>query len=172
MWHSLTLYLSLCVCVRVFFFCKTSVKIGCFGSCATSISELCVLSTMVRLQMFNKIACVKQSTFLSAPRHRSSADLTLCLTPVVVIYLKMSRTTELLIANEMLAAKFSEPCILNYFDTMTTFPNTVKHQTSATQDKTRRQISYLLVRQRVTGQVGQQITFCVRIARPVSSLFA
>ena len=69
---------------------------------------------MVRLQMFNQIACVKQSTFLSAPRHRSSADLTLCLTPVVVIYLKMSpnrrygSTTELLIANEMLAAKPSE----------------------------------------------------------------
>src|SRR4029434_1587432 len=89
MWHSLSLYLSLCVCVRVFFFCKTSVKIGCW-SCATSISERCVLSTMVCLQMFNQIACVKQSTFLSAPRHCSSADLTLCLTPVVVIYLKMS----------------------------------------------------------------------------------
>src|SRR4029434_5970844 len=90
MWHSLTLYLSLCVCVRVFFFCKTSVKIGCFGSCATSISERCVLSTMVCLQEFNQIACVRQSTFLSAPRHRSRADLTLCLTPVVVIDLKMS----------------------------------------------------------------------------------
>src|SRR4029434_1134744 len=35
-----------------------------------------VLSTMVYLQMFNQIACVKQSTFLSAPPHRSSADLT------------------------------------------------------------------------------------------------
>src|SRR4029434_568064 len=82
--------------------------------------------------MFNQIACVKQSTFLSAPRHRSSADLTLCLTPVVVIYLKMSpncrscSTPELLIANEMLAAKFSETSILKYFDTMTNFPNTVK----------------------------------------------
>src|SRR4029434_6973352 len=54
-------------------------------SCGVSISDICVLSTMVRLQMFNQIACVKQSTFLSAPRHRSSADLTLCLTPVVVI---------------------------------------------------------------------------------------
>src|SRR4029434_3257236 len=86
---SFSLPLSLCVCVRVFFFCKTSVKIGCFGL-ATTISELCVLSTMVRLQMFNQIACVKQSTFLSAPPHRSSADLTLCFTPVVVIYLKMS----------------------------------------------------------------------------------
>src|SRR4029434_7488104 len=41
---------------------------------------------MVRLQMFNQIAWVKQSTFLSAPRHRSSADLTLCLTPVVVFF--------------------------------------------------------------------------------------
>src|SRR4029434_5275100 len=128
MWHSLSLYLSLSVCVRVFFFCKTSVKIGCFGL-ATSISERCVLSTMVCLQMFNQIACVKQSTFLSAPPHRSSADLTLCLTPVVVIYLKMSpnrrkgSSTELLIANEMLAAKFSETCILKYFDTMTNFPN-------------------------------------------------
>src|SRR4029434_4558065 len=95
---------------------------------------------MVRLQMFNQIACVKQSTFLSAPRHRSSADLTLCLTPVVAIYIKMSQnrrqgsTSELLIANEMLAAKFSETSILKYFDTMTNFPNTVKHQANATQD--------------------------------------
>src|SRR4029434_11188603 len=99
---------------------------------------------MVRLQMFNQIACVKQSTFLSAPRHRSSADLTLCLTPVVVIYLRMSpkrrqgSTTELLIANEMLAAKFSETCTLKYFDTMTNFPNTVKHQASSTQDRDRK----------------------------------
>src|SRR4029434_7020338 len=95
---------------------------------------------MVRLQMFNQIPCVKQSTFLSAPRHRSSADLTLCLTTVVVIYLKMSTTrrygitTQVLIANEMLAAKFSETCILKDFDTMTNFPNTVKHQANATQD--------------------------------------
>src|SRR4029434_1572689 len=115
---------------------------------------------MVCLQMFNQIACVKQSTFLSAPRHRSSADLTLCLTPVVVIYLKMSpnrrygSTTELLIANEMLAAKFSETCILKYFDTMTNFPNTVK---TSSKCNTRRQISYLLVWQRVVGQVGQII---------------
>ena len=28
----------------------------------------------------------------------------------------------------MLAAKFSETCILKYFETMTNFPNTVKHQ--------------------------------------------
>src|SRR4029434_10923960 len=77
-------------------------------------------------------------------------------------------TTKSLIANEMLVAKFSETCMLKYFDTMTNFPNTVKHQASTTQDKTRRQISYLLVRQRVLGQVGQQITFCVRITRPVS----
>src|SRR4029434_10002012 len=95
---------------------------------------------MVRLQMFNEIACVKQSTFISAPPHRSSANLTLCLTPVVVMYLKMSpnrrsgSTSELLIANEMLAAKFSETSILKYFDTMTNFPNTIKHQANATQD--------------------------------------
>src|SRR4029434_7147814 len=125
---------------------------------------------MVCLQMFNQIACVKQSTFLSAPPHRSSADLTLCLTPVVVIYLKMSpnrclgSSTELLIANEMLAANFSETCTLKYFDTMTNFPNSQ----TLSKCNTRRQISYLLVRQRVVGQVGQQITFCVRIARPVS----
>src|SRR4029434_7455752 len=95
---------------------------------------------MVCLQMFNQIACVKQSTFLSAPRHRSRADLTLCLTPVVVIYLKMrpnrreGSTTELLIANEMLAAKFSETCTLKYFDPMTNFQYTVKHRANATQD--------------------------------------
>src|SRR4029434_1482773 len=89
MWHSLSLYLSLCVRAR--FFLLQDVSEDCLlRSCATSISELCVLSTMVRLQMFIQIACVKQSTFLSAPRHRSSADLTLCLTPVIVIYLKMS----------------------------------------------------------------------------------
>src|SRR4029434_1330776 len=108
--------------------------------CATSISELYVLSTIVCVQMFNQIACVKQSTFLPAPRQRSSADLTLCLTPVVVIYLKMSPNrrygsrTQLLLTNEMLADKFSETCILKYSDTMTNFPNTVKHQANATQD--------------------------------------
>ena len=88
--RSLSLYLALSVCVRVFFLLQDVSKDWLLRSCATSISGLCVLSTIVRLQMFNQIACVKQSTFLSAPRHRSSADLTLCLTPVVVIYLKMS----------------------------------------------------------------------------------
>src|SRR4029434_638535 len=101
MWHSLSLYLSLSVCECAFFsFARRQLRLV--------ISELCVLSTMVCLQEFNQIACVKPSTFLSAPRHRSSADLTLCLTPVVVIYLKMSPNrrsgsrTESLIANEML----------------------------------------------------------------------
>src|SRR4029434_8982324 len=140
MWHSLSLYLSLSVCACAFFSFASRQLRWLLRSCATSIMELCVLSTMVCLQMFNQIACVKQSTFLSAPRHRSSADLTLCPTPVLVIYLKMSpnrrygSTTELLIANEMLAAKFGETCILKYFDTMTNFPNTVKHQANATQD--------------------------------------
>src|SRR4029434_11109672 len=120
---------SLCVCVRVFFFCKTSAKIVSFGLAPLASVNFVYLALWC-LQEFNQIACVKQSTFLSAPRHRSSADLTLCLTPVVVIYIKMSphrregSITELLIANEMLAAKFSETCILKYFDTMTNFPNT------------------------------------------------
>src|SRR4029434_10573399 len=137
--QSFSLPLSLCVCVRVFFFCKTSVKIGYFGL-APLASVHSVYLALWCLQEFNQIACVKQSTFLSAPPHRSSADRTLCLTAVVVIYLKMSpnrrfgSSTELLIANEMLAATFSETCILKYFDTMTNFPNTVKHQANATQD--------------------------------------
>ena len=48
-----------------------------------------VLAGMVRLQMFYHIAGIKRSTFLSASRHRSITDLTLCLTPVIILYLKM-----------------------------------------------------------------------------------
>src|SRR4029434_7337156 len=128
--QSFSLPLSLCVCVCVFFFCKTSVKIGCFALAPlASVNSVylalwCVFRCLIKLLVLNKVL----------------SDLTLCLTPVVVIYLKMSlnrrygSTTELLIANEMLAAKFSETCILKYFVTMTNFPNTVKHQANATQD--------------------------------------
>src|SRR4029434_1668044 len=35
----------------------------------------------------------------------------------------------------MLAAKFSETCILKYFDTMTNFPNTVKQMQHKTANK-------------------------------------
>src|SRR4029434_5730155 len=69
---------------------KTSVKIGCFGLAPLASVNSVYLALWCVFRFFYQIACVKQSTFLSAPRHRSSADLTLCLTPVVIIYLKMS----------------------------------------------------------------------------------
>src|SRR4029434_1777942 len=124
MWHSLSLYLSLShtVCVRVFFFCNTSVKIGCFGLAPlASVNSVylglwCVFRCLMKLLVLNKV--------LSFP-------------PLDTV------AVQILHCALLLAAKFSETCILKYFDTMTHFPNTVNHEASATQDKTSRQISYL-----------------------------
>src|SRR4029434_3415057 len=63
MWHSLSLYLSLSlsVCVRVFFFCKTSVKIGCFSLAPLAsvnsvyLALLCVFRCLIKLLVLNKV---------------------------------------------------------------------------------------------------------------------
>src|SRR4029434_7346687 len=62
MWHykSFSLPLSLCVCVHVLFFCKTSVKIGCFGLAPlASVNSVylalwCVLC-LIKLLVLNKV---------------------------------------------------------------------------------------------------------------------
>src|SRR4029434_8779150 len=58
---SFSLPLSLCVCVRVFFFCKTSVKIGCFGLAPlASVNSVylalwCVYRCLIKLLVLNKV---------------------------------------------------------------------------------------------------------------------
>src|SRR4029434_1585166 len=53
--------LSLCVCVRVFFFCKTSVKIGCFGLAPlASVNSVYlalwrVFRCLIKLLVLNKV---------------------------------------------------------------------------------------------------------------------
>src|SRR4029434_8866545 len=60
MW-SFSLPLSLCVCVRVFFFCKTSVKIGCFGLAplasvnAVYLALWCVFRCLIKLLVLNRV---------------------------------------------------------------------------------------------------------------------
>src|SRR4029434_3366592 len=55
------LSISLCVCVRVFFFCKTSVKIGCFGLAPlASVNSVylalwCVFRCLIKLLVLNKV---------------------------------------------------------------------------------------------------------------------
>src|SRR4029434_4919741 len=52
---------SLCVCVRVFFFCKTSVKIGCFGLAPlASVNSVylalwCVFRCLIKLLVLNRV---------------------------------------------------------------------------------------------------------------------
>src|SRR4029434_7534980 len=59
MWQSFSLPLSLCVCV--FFFCKTSVKIGCFGLAPlASVNSVylalwCVFRSVIKLLVLNKV---------------------------------------------------------------------------------------------------------------------
>src|SRR4029434_1812929 len=61
MWHSLSLCLALCVCVRGFFFCKTSVKIGGFGLAPlASVNSVylalwCVFRCFIKLLVLNKV---------------------------------------------------------------------------------------------------------------------
>src|SRR4029434_7179439 len=50
-----------CVCVRVFFFCKTSVKIGCFGLAPlASVNSVylalwCVFRCLIKLLVLNRV---------------------------------------------------------------------------------------------------------------------
>src|SRR4029434_246744 len=59
--QSFSLPLSLCVCVRVFFFCKTSVKIGCFGLAPlASVNSLylalwCVFRCLIKLLVLHRV---------------------------------------------------------------------------------------------------------------------
>src|SRR4029434_9633347 len=59
--QSFSLPLSLCVCVRVFFFCKTSVKIGYFGLAPlASVNSVylalwCVFRCLIKLLVLNKV---------------------------------------------------------------------------------------------------------------------
>src|SRR4029434_10314759 len=53
--------LSLSVCVRVFFFCKTSVKIGCFGLAPLAsvncvyLALWCVFRCLIKLLVLNRV---------------------------------------------------------------------------------------------------------------------
>src|SRR4029434_4474268 len=59
--QSFSLPLSLCVCVHVFFFCKTSVNIGCFSLAplasvnSVSLALWCVFRCLIKLLVLNKV---------------------------------------------------------------------------------------------------------------------
>src|SRR4029434_7670972 len=60
-WSPSVWSLSLCVCVHVFFFCKTSVKIGCFSLAPlASVNSVylalwCVFRCLIKLLVLNKL---------------------------------------------------------------------------------------------------------------------